>query len=39
MDLAWFSAKDNADEMKSFVEIIRNVHNIILNEAQPPARS
>lgn len=39
LELAWFSAKDNADEIKSFVEVVRNVHNIILNEAQPPVSS
>jgi len=39
LELSWFSTKDSADEIKSFIEIIRNVHNIVLNEAQPPASS
>ncbi|KAK2459938.1 hypothetical protein APHAL10511_008023 [Amanita phalloides] len=39
LELAWFSAKDSAEEIKSFIEVVRNVHDILLSEAQPPANS
>ena len=39
LELSWFSTKDSADEIKSFIAIVRNVHNIVLNEAQPPPSS
>ncbi|KAJ7757553.1 nucleoporin subcomplex protein binding to Pom34-domain-containing protein [Mycena metata] len=35
-DCAWNEAKV---EVESFVELVHNVHNIILNEAQPPSKS
>ncbi|KIL58978.1 hypothetical protein M378DRAFT_85691 [Amanita muscaria Koide BX008] len=38
LELAWFSAKDTVDEIKSFIEVVRNVHDIILNEAHPPSK-
>ncbi|KAF8885802.1 nucleoporin subcomplex protein binding to Pom34-domain-containing protein [Infundibulicybe gibba] len=39
LEVAWFSTSDKASEIKSFVELVRNVHNIIVSEAQPPAKS
>lgn len=39
LEVAWFSTTDKAPEVQSFVDMVRNVHGIILNEAQPPARS
>ncbi|PFH50408.1 hypothetical protein AMATHDRAFT_40867 [Amanita thiersii Skay4041] len=39
LELAWFSTMDKPLEIQHFVEVVKNVHGIILNEAQPPARS
>ncbi|KAJ7665077.1 nucleoporin subcomplex protein binding to Pom34-domain-containing protein [Mycena polygramma] len=40
LEVVWFStATDKKIEVESFVELVHNVHNIILNEAQPPSKS
>ncbi|KAJ7157192.1 nucleoporin subcomplex protein binding to Pom34-domain-containing protein [Mycena filopes] len=40
LEVIWFStAADKKVEVESFVELVHNVHNIILNEAQPPSNS
>ena len=39
LEVAWFSTTDKTTEVQSFVELVNNVHGIIMNEAQPPAKS
>ncbi|KAJ7045057.1 nucleoporin subcomplex protein binding to Pom34-domain-containing protein [Mycena alexandri] len=40
LEVVWFStATDKKAEVESFAELVHNVHNIILNEAQPPSKS
>ncbi|KAG5653361.1 hypothetical protein H0H81_000862 [Sphagnurus paluster] len=39
LELAWFSPSDKPSEVGSFMELVRNVHGIITNEAQSPAKS
>ncbi|KAF8626720.1 hypothetical protein AX17_006486 [Amanita inopinata Kibby_2008] len=39
LELAWFSTRDKVYEIQSFVDVVKNVHGIILNEAQTPAGS
>ncbi|KAJ7361132.1 nucleoporin subcomplex protein binding to Pom34-domain-containing protein [Mycena albidolilacea] len=40
LEVVWFSTTtDKKTEVESFVELVHNVHNIILNEAQPPSKS
>ncbi|KAJ6601217.1 nucleoporin subcomplex protein binding to Pom34-domain-containing protein [Mycena vulgaris] len=39
LEVVWFSTTDKKAEVESFVELVHNVHNIILNEAQPPSKS
>ncbi|KAJ7242566.1 hypothetical protein B0H12DRAFT_1211807 [Mycena haematopus] len=40
LEVVWFSTTtDKKVEVESFVELAHNVHNIILNEAQPPSKS
>jgi nuclear pore complex protein Nup188 len=39
LELPLFSTLDKPNEIQSFVELVQNVHRIILNEAQPPAKS
>ncbi|KAF5388425.1 hypothetical protein D9615_000845 [Tricholomella constricta] len=39
LELAWFSSTDKHPEVISFMELVRNVHGIITNDAQPPAKS
>ncbi|KAG6840409.1 hypothetical protein C0991_006880 [Blastosporella zonata] len=39
VELAWFSPSDKPPEVVSFIELVRNVHDIITNDAQSPAKS
>ncbi|KDR84406.1 hypothetical protein GALMADRAFT_237258 [Galerina marginata CBS 339.88] len=39
LEVAWFSSTDKKGEIESFMELVRNLRNIILNEAQSPPRS
>ena len=39
LEVAWFSPSDKKPEIDSFMELVRNLRNIVLNEAQSPARS
>ncbi|EGN94989.1 hypothetical protein SERLA73DRAFT_61618 [Serpula lacrymans var. lacrymans S7.3] len=39
LEVAWFSASDTPTEIKSFISLVKNVHNIILNESQSPSMS
>ncbi|KAF7347344.1 hypothetical protein MVEN_01490100 [Mycena venus] len=40
LEVVWFSTTtDKKLEVESFVELVHNVHSIILNEAQPPSKS
>ncbi|KAJ7146329.1 nucleoporin subcomplex protein binding to Pom34-domain-containing protein [Mycena epipterygia] len=39
LEVVWFSTAEKKTEVESFVELVQNVHNIILNEAQPPSKS
>ncbi|KAG5644795.1 hypothetical protein DXG03_007617 [Asterophora parasitica] len=39
LELGWFSSSDKPAEVTSFIELVRNVHGIITNDAQPPAKS
>ncbi|KAF8076899.1 nucleoporin subcomplex protein binding to Pom34-domain-containing protein [Lyophyllum atratum] len=39
LELAWFSSSDKPPEVASFIELVRNVHGITTNEAQPPGNS
>lgn len=39
MEVAWFSYTDKPSELQSFLELVRNVHGIIMNDAQSPAQS
>ncbi|GLB34283.1 putative nucleoporin subcomplex protein binding to Pom34 [Lyophyllum shimeji] len=39
LEVAWFSSSDKPPEVASFMDLVRNVHGIITNEAQPPANS
>jgi nuclear pore complex protein Nup188 len=39
MEVAWFSYTDKPAEVQSFFELVRNVHGIIMNDAQSPAQS
>ncbi|KAF7337743.1 hypothetical protein MSAN_02247900 [Mycena sanguinolenta] len=40
LEVVWFSTTvDKKTDVESFVELVHNVHNIILNEAQPPSKS
>ena len=39
LEVAWFSASDKKNEVDPFMELVRNLSGIVLNEAQSPARS
>ncbi|KAF9445018.1 hypothetical protein P691DRAFT_777875 [Macrolepiota fuliginosa MF-IS2] len=39
LELAWFSLKEQPEEVQNFVEMVKNVRGIILNEAQSPANA
>ncbi|KAF9498863.1 hypothetical protein BDN71DRAFT_1384838 [Pleurotus eryngii] len=39
LELVWFSSSEKPNEVKAFIDVIRNVHGISLNEAQSPSRS
>ncbi|KAF9459152.1 nucleoporin subcomplex protein binding to Pom34-domain-containing protein [Collybia nuda] len=39
LEVAWFSTSDKPAEIQSFIDLVRNVHGIITNESQSPARS
>ncbi|KAF8165907.1 nucleoporin subcomplex protein binding to Pom34-domain-containing protein [Crassisporium funariophilum] len=39
LEVAWFSSSDNKGEIESFMDLVRNLRGIVLNEAQSPARS
>nr|GAT55792.1 predicted protein [Mycena chlorophos] len=39
LEVVWFATTEKKAEVDSFVELVNSVHNIILNEAQPPAKS
>ncbi|KAG6917687.1 hypothetical protein DXG01_001662 [Tephrocybe rancida] len=39
IELAWFSPSDKASEVASFIDLVRNVHGVITNDAQSPAKS
>jgi len=39
LEVAWFSSSDNKSEIGSFMNLVRNLRGIVLNEAQSPARS
>ncbi|KAJ7762365.1 nucleoporin subcomplex protein binding to Pom34-domain-containing protein [Mycena maculata] len=39
LEVIWFATTEKKNEVESFVELVHNVHNIILNEAQPPSES
>ncbi|KAJ8519666.1 hypothetical protein ONZ45_g3382 [Pleurotus djamor] len=39
LELGWFSSTDKPAEVKSFIDVVRNVRGIALNEAQSPAKS
>ncbi|KAL0066596.1 hypothetical protein AAF712_006400 [Marasmius tenuissimus] len=38
LELAWFFSSEQAAEVRTFVELIDNVRNIVLNEYQPPSK-
>ncbi|KAJ7194771.1 nucleoporin subcomplex protein binding to Pom34-domain-containing protein [Mycena pura] len=38
LEVIWFATTDKTTEVASFIELVHNVHNIILNEAQPPSK-
>ena len=35
LEVAWFSPSDKKPEIDSFMELVRNLRNIVLNVAQP----
>lgn len=39
LEVAWFSTTDKPDEVREFVALVKNLRGIILNPAQPPAKS
>ncbi|KAG6810408.1 hypothetical protein H0H92_011997, partial [Tricholoma furcatifolium] len=39
IELAWFSLSDKPPEVASFTDLLRNVHDIVTNDAQSPAKS
>ncbi|KIJ69754.1 hypothetical protein HYDPIDRAFT_120759 [Hydnomerulius pinastri MD-312] len=39
LEVAWFSTKDTEAEVTSFMTLVSNVHQILLNQAQPPSQS
>lgn len=39
LEVAWFSTTETKEEVEAFVELVHNVHGIILNEPQSPAKS
>jgi nuclear pore complex protein Nup188 len=39
MEVAWFSYAEKPAEVQSFLELVRNVHGIIMNDAQSSAQS
>jgi len=39
LEVAWFSTSDKAVEIQSFMELVRNVHHVLTNDCQPPAKS
>ncbi|KAF7302838.1 hypothetical protein MKEN_01245900 [Mycena kentingensis (nom. inval.)] len=39
LEVIWFATTEKKPGIDSFVELVHNVHNIILNEAQPPSKS
>ncbi|KAG6836390.1 hypothetical protein H0H93_008535 [Arthromyces matolae] len=39
IELAWFSPSDKPPEVVSFIDLVRNVHGIITNDTQSPAKS
>ncbi|KAJ3512033.1 hypothetical protein NLJ89_g3758 [Agrocybe chaxingu] len=39
LEVAWFSSTDKTPEIRSFMDLARNLRGIIVNEAQSPARS
>ncbi|KAH7922053.1 hypothetical protein BV22DRAFT_1197706 [Leucogyrophana mollusca] len=39
LEVAWFSSSDTDGEIASFISLVTNMQNVILNEAQPPSQS
>lgn len=39
VEVAWFSTVDKKNEVDSFIQLVQNVHGIILNEPLSPAKS
>lgn len=39
LELAWWSNSDKPEDVKPFIEVTKNVHNILLNESQPLSSS
>ncbi|KAF8178012.1 hypothetical protein BJ912DRAFT_930157 [Pholiota molesta] len=39
LEVAWFSSFDKKPEIESFMELVRNLPNMVANEAQSPSRS
>ncbi|KAF8651147.1 hypothetical protein AX16_004849 [Volvariella volvacea WC 439] len=39
VELAWFSNSDSVGEIRSFIELVKNVQGILQNESQPPEKS
>ncbi|OSC97961.1 hypothetical protein PYCCODRAFT_1480973 [Trametes coccinea BRFM310] len=39
LEIAWFSTSDRKAEVDRFIALVKNVKNIIINNAQPPAKS
>ncbi|KAG7099843.1 hypothetical protein E1B28_001650 [Marasmius oreades] len=39
LELAWFFDSEQAAEVRTFIELVDNVRNIVLNEYQPPSKS
>ena len=39
LEVAWFAEVDSPKEVQSSIELVHNVHQIVLSESQPPAKS
>ncbi|KAF9270816.1 hypothetical protein L218DRAFT_1014004 [Marasmius fiardii PR-910] len=39
LELAWFFDSEQTEEVSTFIELVDNVRNILLNEYQPPSKS
>ncbi|KAF8887259.1 hypothetical protein CPB84DRAFT_1837740 [Gymnopilus junonius] len=39
LEIAWFSSSEKKEEVDPFIELVKNLRNIILNDAQSPPRS